>query len=93
MVRYSCVPAFNRRAVTDNLLPIALQTAAALAEYDAEKDEEGKILITDVHLKAVVELSADFKTYLNNLHLGDEAKRAERKFERLDDRVKTPSKA
>ncbi|KAM7202928.1 hypothetical protein V8F20_004175 [Naviculisporaceae sp. PSN 640] len=62
----------------------ALQTAVALAEYDAEKDEEGKILVTDTHLKAVVELSRDFKDYLNQLHKGDESKRAERKYERLD---------
>lgn len=91
MVRCSRIWTFNFWTVTDILLPTALQTAAALAEYDAEKDEEGKILITDVHLKAVVELSADFKTYLNELHRGDEAKRAERKYERLDDRVKTSS--
>ncbi|KAK0382902.1 hypothetical protein NLU13_8818 [Sarocladium strictum] len=63
----------------------ALQTAVALAEYDAEKDEEGKIVLTDTHLKAVVELSADFKKYLEELHSGNESKRAERKFERLDE--------
>lgn len=63
----------------------ALQTAVALAEYDAEKDEEGKIVLTDTHLKAVVELSADFKKYLEELHSGNASKRAERKFERLDD--------
>lgn len=63
----------------------ALQTAVALAEYDAQKDEEGRIIVTDTHLKAVVELSADFKKYLNELHSGNESKRAERKYERLDD--------
>jgi hypothetical protein len=63
----------------------ALQTAVALAEFDAEKDEDGKIIVTDAHLKAVVELSADFKKYLNDLHSGNESKRAERKYERLDD--------
>ncbi|RYC59099.1 hypothetical protein CHU98_g7106 [Xylaria longipes] len=62
----------------------AFQTAVSLAEYDAEKGEDGKIVITDEHLRAVVELSRDFKTYLNELHKGDEAKRAERKYERLD---------
>jgi hypothetical protein len=41
-------------------------------------------VLTDSHLRAVVELSRDFKSYLNNLHKGDEAKRAERKYERLD---------
>jgi len=62
----------------------AFQTAVALAEYDAEKDDEGKILLTDKHLRAVVELSKDFKNYLDALHVGDEAKRAERKRDRLD---------
>lgn len=62
----------------------AFQTAVSLAEYDNEKGEDGKIIMTDEHLRAVVELSQDFKTYLNELHKGDEAKRAERKYERLD---------
>ena len=62
----------------------AFQTAVALAEYDAEKDEEGKIVVTDTHFRSVVELSKDFKDYLRELHRGDEAKRAERFFERLD---------
>ncbi|KAK5625866.1 hypothetical protein RRF57_001582 [Xylaria bambusicola] len=39
----------------------AFQTAVSLAEYDVEKDEDGKIIITDDHLRAVVELSRDFK--------------------------------
>ncbi|KAI0802934.1 P-loop containing nucleoside triphosphate hydrolase protein [Xylaria sp. FL0064] len=62
----------------------AFQTAVSLAEYDAKKGEDGRIMITDEHLRAVVELSRDFKAYLNELHKGDEAKRAERKYERLD---------
>ncbi|KAI0432789.1 P-loop containing nucleoside triphosphate hydrolase protein [Xylaria sp. FL1042] len=62
----------------------AFQTAVSLAEYDAKKGEDGRIIITDEHLRAVVELSRDFKSYLNELHKGDEAKRAERKYERLD---------
>lgn len=36
------------------------------------------------HLRAVVELSQDFQSYLDELHKGNEAKRAERKGERLD---------
>jgi hypothetical protein len=56
----------------------------ALAEFDAEKDEEGKVVVTDNHLRAVVELSKDFEDYLSKLHKGDESKRAERKGERLD---------
>ncbi|KAI1195290.1 P-loop containing nucleoside triphosphate hydrolase protein [Nemania serpens] len=62
----------------------AFQTAVSLAEYDAEKGEDGKVIVTDDHLRAVVELSRDFKTYLGELHRGDEAKRAERNYERLD---------
>ncbi|KAI0600021.1 P-loop containing nucleoside triphosphate hydrolase protein [Biscogniauxia sp. FL1348] len=62
----------------------AFQTAVSLAEYDAEKGEDGRIIITDEHLRAVVELSRDFKNYLSELHKGDEGKRAERKYERLD---------
>ncbi|KAI1122744.1 P-loop containing nucleoside triphosphate hydrolase protein [Nemania abortiva] len=62
----------------------AFQTAVSLAEYDAKKGEDGRTIVTDEHLRAVVELSRDFKAYLNELHKGDEAKRAERKYERLD---------
>lgn len=62
----------------------AFQTAVALAEYDAEKDSEGRIMVTDNHLRAVVELSKDFKGYLNDLHRRDEGKRAEDRYERLD---------
>jgi len=54
----------------------------ALVEYEATKDSEGKIVLTDKHLKAVVEMSRDFKNYIDNVHLGDEDKRAERRRER-----------
>ncbi|EQB48870.1 hypothetical protein CGLO_11851 [Colletotrichum gloeosporioides Cg-14] len=62
----------------------AFQTAVALAEFEADKDAEGRIKVKDEHLKAVVELSKDFKNYLNDLHLKDEGKRAEQRHERLD---------
>ncbi|KAJ4355596.1 uncharacterized protein N0V89_003616 [Didymosphaeria variabile] len=62
----------------------AFQTAVALAEYEATKDSEGKIIMNDSHLRSVVEMSRDFKEYLKDLHRGDEGKRAERRFERLD---------
>jgi SpoVK/Ycf46/Vps4 family AAA+-type ATPase len=62
----------------------AFQTAVSLAEYEAEKDEEGTILVTEDHLRAVVELSKDFKDYLNELHIVDEEKRAQNRFERVD---------
>lgn len=62
----------------------AFQTAVSLAEYEDDRDEEGKIMLTDEHLRAVVELSKDFKDYLKNLHKADEDKRALRRYERLD---------
>ncbi|KAH7134106.1 hypothetical protein EDB81DRAFT_803177 [Dactylonectria macrodidyma] len=62
----------------------AFQTAVALAEYDAETDEEGKTIVNDTHFRSVVELSRDFKDYLKELHRGDESIRAQRKSERLD---------
>ncbi|KAJ4410998.1 hypothetical protein N0V82_009102 [Gnomoniopsis sp. IMI 355080] len=62
----------------------AFQTAVSLAEYDDDKDEEGKIMLTDEHLRAVVELSKNFKDYLKDLHKADEDKRALRRYERLD---------
>ena len=62
----------------------AFQTAVSLAEFHGERDKEGKIILTDKHLRAVAELSRDFKHYLNTLHRGDEGKRAERKYERYD---------
>lgn len=43
------------------------------------------MLLTDKHLRAVIELSKDFKTYLQELHRGDESKRAARRYERHDD--------
>lgn len=62
----------------------AFQTAVSLAEYEDQRDEEGKILLTDEHLRSVVGLSKDFKTYLEELHKADEDKRAKKRFERLD---------
>ncbi|KAF4921572.1 ATPase family AAA domain-containing protein 3B [Colletotrichum viniferum] len=62
----------------------AFQTAVALAEYEADKDSEGRIMVKDDHLRAVVELSKDFKGYLDDLHRRDEGKRAEHRHERLD---------
>jgi hypothetical protein len=56
----------------------------SLAEYEADKDSEGTILLTEKHLKSVVEMSREFKHYLTKLHGGDEAKRAQREFQRLD---------
>lgn len=61
------------------------QTAVALAEYESEKDKDGKILVKNKHLKAVVELIADFKNYMYKMHRGDESKRAAERNERYDE--------
>jgi SpoVK/Ycf46/Vps4 family AAA+-type ATPase len=60
----------------------AIQTAVALAEYEDKKGRDGRVEVTDDHLRAVVELSADFKKYLNDVHRGDEDKLAERRGDR-----------
>lgn len=64
------------------MIALAIQTAVALAEYDDNKGPDGKVMLTDEHLKAVVDLSKHFKDYLKTLHRGDEDKRAERRYER-----------
>lgn len=67
-------------------VPTAFQTAVALAEYDAETDEEGKILLKDTHLSSIVDMSRDFQKYLDRTHHGaDENKRASMKGIRHDD--------
>ncbi|KAH6977600.1 hypothetical protein BKA56DRAFT_588492 [Ilyonectria sp. MPI-CAGE-AT-0026] len=69
----------------------AFQTAVSLAEYDAEKDDDGKVLVNDDHFRAVLELSSDFKKYLNTLHKKNEAQRAAFKHERYDEFVREDS--
>ena len=63
---------------------IAFQTAVALAEYSAQKDSEGIILLKDKHLKSVLDMSRDFKKYLDTLYRGNQGKRAARESMRLD---------
>jgi hypothetical protein len=50
----------------------------ALGEYDAEKDSQGTILVREKHISSVVKMSLEFHSYLDNLHSGDEEKRAAR---------------
>ncbi|PVH75853.1 P-loop containing nucleoside triphosphate hydrolase protein [Cadophora sp. DSE1049] len=61
----------------------AFQTAVALAEFDGEKDIEGNILLKDTHIQKIVKMSSDFTAYLDELHKGSLAKRAEREFLRI----------
>ena len=61
----------------------AFQTAVALADFDGA-DENGKIILRKTHIQQIVRMSREFKDYLEGLHQGDEAKRAERQRTRYD---------
>jgi hypothetical protein len=74
----------QERVLTSCSPHIAFQTAVALAEYKGETDADGKIVLTDNHLRAMVELSSDFKGYLDELHMANEEKRSQKRVERLD---------
>ncbi|RYP82370.1 hypothetical protein DL769_001695 [Monosporascus sp. CRB-8-3] len=65
----------------------AFQTAVALAEHRAEEGEGGKTLLTEEHLREVVEPYRSFKMYFSELH-GSEGKRALDRGERLDSFIK-----
>ncbi|KAK7427064.1 hypothetical protein QQZ08_006491 [Neonectria magnoliae] len=75
---------WNGREIRNGKTPESILTAVALAEYDAEVDEEGKVVVNNTHFRSVVELSRDFEDYLKESHRGDESMRAQRKSERLD---------
>ena len=63
----------------------AFQTAVALADFDGDKDEDGKIILRERHIQQIVHMSQEFKGYLKDLHRGDEAKRADRQRIRYDE--------
>ncbi len=63
----------------------AFQTAVALADFDNETNEDGKIILRERHIQQIVHMSQEFKDYLNGLHRGDEAKRADRQRIRYDE--------
>jgi hypothetical protein len=52
---------------------------------DSEKDDEGRIVLKDEHIRSIVQMSGAFKKYLQTLHGGDESKRAAREGLRVDD--------
>ncbi|CAG8980864.1 hypothetical protein HYALB_00013057 [Hymenoscyphus albidus] len=62
----------------------AFQTAVSLAQHRAEHGESGKTLLTEEHVRKVVELSKSFKHYFSELHGGPEGYRAFTRAERLD---------
>ncbi|KAF2760974.1 P-loop containing nucleoside triphosphate hydrolase protein [Pseudovirgaria hyperparasitica] len=65
----------------------AFQTAVALAEVEDEKvsADDDRVVLKMSHIESIVKMSANFKTYLNTLHQGDETKRAAREGLRVDD--------
>ncbi|KAL8806362.1 MAG: hypothetical protein Q9182_001392 [Xanthomendoza sp. 2 TL-2023] len=70
----------------------AFQTAVALAEFEAKSQTTpldvsvpGKIELKEKHLKQIVNMSSNFKRYLDELHVGDESKRAKRFAYRHDE--------
>jgi hypothetical protein len=65
----------------------AFQAAVGLAEHRAEEGEGGKILLTEEHVREIVELNRSFKMYFSELH-GSEGKRALDRGERLDSFIK-----
>ena len=69
-----------------------MQTAVALADFENARDAEDHILLKDKHIEQVAKMSKQFRDYLNNLHQGDEGKRAERERLRLDGFDKSSSK-
>lgn len=71
---------------------IAMQTAVALADFENDRDDEDHILLKDTHIMQVVQMSKQFRDYLNKLHQGDEGKRAERERLRYDHFDKNSSK-
>lgn len=48
----------------------------ALAEARGEKDNQGRILIKKDHIKASVQMSNEFKDYLEHVHQKDPGRRA-----------------
>ena len=66
----------QQSTITHTHIFLAFQIAVALADFGGEKDEEGRILLKDDHVQQNVHMSKEFKAYLNDLHWGDEAKRA-----------------
>ena len=62
----------------------AFQVSVALAEAQAQKDKEGRILIKSDHIKATVQMSREFRNYLVKVHKGDLSKRASLMGNRYD---------
>ncbi|KAF6819054.1 P-loop containing nucleoside triphosphate hydrolase (ATPase) [Colletotrichum plurivorum] len=71
----------------------AFQVAVALAEAKADKDPKGKIMIKPDHIKASVQMSREFKSYITKLHKQDPSKMAASLGNRDDSYGIEPQKA
>lgn len=65
----------------------AFQTAIALAEFDANRNQGKKPVLSLDHFKIVAQVSEDFDDYLFRVHGGTEADLAKRFLQRDDDPV------
>ena len=73
------------RRKADSRHDTAFQTAVALADFDDDRNEDGKVVLRESHIQQIVHMSQEFKQYLRELHRGDEAKRADRQRIRFDE--------
>ncbi|KAL3426801.1 ATPase [Phlyctema vagabunda] len=63
----------------------ALQTAVSLAEYEANENEESKVVLKRDHIQQVVQMSHQFKEYLKSIENLDPSKKAKKEGIRNDD--------
>ena len=56
----------------------------SLAEAQAQKDKEGRVLIKSDHIKATVQMSREFREYLVKLYKVEPSKRASLMGNRYD---------
>ena len=65
-----------------------LQTAVALAEYEASKEEghsdDDPVIVVTEHFKQVMQMSRAFRNYMTSVHAGTELKRAQLNRDRND---------
>ena len=76
-------PAWNGRQIRN-----AFQTATALAQYDATKNQ-GKPVLALEHFKVVAQASEDFDEYLCRVHSGDEAGLTKQHLQQDDESVES----
>jgi len=66
----------------------ALQTALALADYEASQEmngDEGPVVVVSEHFRRVVEMSRAFYRYMDSIDMTSESKRARLNYDRNDE--------